>query len=371
EIFTNPEPEKKNQSADAGIPDHLRYLLSCSFMRHFPVEPLLSSPTACRAGCYRRNAVVVADSKACPDLVVIRSGFCRVMKRLMVNRNDSPRQPDDATSMSSGASGRSGGSSSSRASKAKVLAETRLPVLQPSSGPSYAKIDTGRAKPKSHQFNVESTKKGFGFENISGEGSLEFSSLRLSLPQLKPQQQQRPPPPLPPWLQKQRPPVPRLIVTTDDGRMDFSVDASNVEEVSAAVAASAPDAALTDQDEDKKCVAVEICILKPGDVFGLSDIMFKDEKIHEVEDSASVSLVSNGAECVLLSKAFFIQHAPERVQRRVRAAVQPYPNEQVFEQNYYTQVAWNRYRRTVFKLALNRALAAGANRKAAARSSVK
>uniref|UniRef100_A0A1I8ICR3 Cyclic nucleotide-binding domain-containing protein n=1 Tax=Macrostomum lignano TaxID=282301 RepID=A0A1I8ICR3_9PLAT len=274
EIFTNPEPEKKNQSADAGIPDHLRYLLSCSFMRHFPVEPLLSSPTACRAGCYRRNAVVVADSKACPDLVVIRSGFCRVMKRLMVNRNDSPRQPDDATSMSSGASGRSGGSSSSRASKAKVLAETRLPVLQPS-------------------------------------------------------------------------------------------------KVSAAVAASAPDAALTDQDEDKKCVAVEICILKPGDVFGLSDIMFKDEKIHEVEDSASVSLVSNGAECVLLSKAFFIQHAPERVQRRVRAAVQPYPNEQVFEQNYYTQVAWNRYRRTVFKLALNRALAAGANRKAAARSSVK
>uniref|UniRef100_A0A1I8FXX0 Cyclic nucleotide-binding domain-containing protein n=1 Tax=Macrostomum lignano TaxID=282301 RepID=A0A1I8FXX0_9PLAT len=262
--------------------------------------PLLSSPTACRAGCYRRNAVVVADSKACPDLVVIRSGFCRVMKRLMVNRNDSPRQPDDAISMSSNASGRSGGSSSSRASKAKVLAETRLPVLQPSSGPSYAKIDTGRAKPKSHH-----------------------------------------------------------------------VDASNVEEVSAAVAASAPDAALTDQDEDKKCVAVEICILKPGDVFGLSDIMFKDEKIHEVEDSASVSLVSNGAECVLLSKAFFIQHAPERVQRRVRAAVQPYPNEQVFEQNYYTQVAWNRYRRTVFKLALNRALAAGANRKAAARSSVK
>uniref|UniRef100_A0A1I8F6H8 Cyclic nucleotide-binding domain-containing protein n=1 Tax=Macrostomum lignano TaxID=282301 RepID=A0A1I8F6H8_9PLAT len=217
-------------------------------MRHFPVEPLLSSPTACRAGCYRRNAVVVADSKACPDLVVIRSGFCRVMKRLMVNRNDSPRQPDDATSMSSGASGRSG---------AAAVREHRRRSLN---------------------------------------------------------SQQRPPPPLPRGCKNSVPQCQDLSSPPTKFEWISGVDASNVEEVSAAVAASAPDAALTEQDEDKKLRCRGDLILKPGDVFGLSDIMFKDEKIHEVEDSAKrVQTVEFGP---------LWQRVPKR-------------NEQVFEQNYY------------------------------------
>ncbi|KAH9520426.1 hypothetical protein Btru_060747 [Bulinus truncatus] len=60
------------------------------------------------------------------------------------------------------------------------------------------------------------------------------------------------------------------------------------------------------------------------DVFGLDLVNFNNSV--EVE-STSVSLVSLGAECIMLSKSFYMKHANDKVKKRLSETVTPYPNE--------------------------------------------
>ena len=52
--------------------------------------------------------------------------------------------------------------------------------------------------------------------------------------------------------------------------------------------------------------------------------------------------VSNGAECIMLSKKFFITHANEQVKKLIRYQVQPYPTHAMLQENLQTQVGKNK-----------------------------
>lgn len=57
--------------------------------------------------------------------------------------------------------------------------------------------------------------------------------------------------------------------------------------------------------------------------------------------------VSRGAECIMLSKAFFVKHANEAVKKCIRESVRQYPEEDVFQDNLQIKENWIMYKKVV------------------------
>ncbi|XP_078495091.1 uncharacterized protein LOC100177622 [Ciona intestinalis] len=72
--------------------------------------------------------------------------------------------------------------------------------------------------------------------------------------------------------------------------------------------------------QENKEVCVHIQTLGERDIFGLLPILFDAS-----EGATSVSLVSEGSECILISKEFFLKHFDEELRERLVRMVQPYP----------------------------------------------
>ncbi|XP_045167047.1 uncharacterized protein LOC123530343 [Mercenaria mercenaria] len=84
---------------------------------------------------------------------------------------------------------------------------------------------------------------------------------------------------------------------------------------------------------EAKPVFVEANILTKGQVFGLADMLF--------ENQPHFSLVSNGAECIMIEKKFFLEHASQRLMVALRESTFPYPSEENLQANLETQMRWN------------------------------
>ncbi|XP_078692013.1 uncharacterized protein LOC144922229 [Branchiostoma floridae x Branchiostoma belcheri] len=87
---------------------------------------------------------------------------------------------------------------------------------------------------------------------------------------------------------------------------------------------------------ENKSVFVTVKTLGKGAVFGLSDFLF--------DEQPSLILVSNGAECVMISKKLYRRHANDELLRRLRTQIYPFPSEQELQQNLRDYVDWEAYR---------------------------
>jgi len=84
-------------------------------------------------------------------------------------------------------------------------------------------------------------------------------------------------------------------------------------------------------------VVVQIELLKPKDQFGLSMLLFDNTAV-------KCHLVSNGAECVLIKKSWFLKHANEATLRKLRNQIPPYPSQATLEQKMQDQANWDSFR---------------------------
>ncbi|RUS79937.1 hypothetical protein EGW08_012281, partial [Elysia chlorotica] len=91
---------------------------------------------------------------------------------------------------------------------------------------------------------------------------------------------------------------------------------------------------------------VYVQTLTKGDVFGLAQCLFCDQP--------SLCVVSNGADCLILNKKFFLDHCSSDLIRRLRVEVSPYPSEEKLQEDYVTRINWD-----VYKTALRREMHAG------------
>ncbi|CAI9740592.1 Hypothetical predicted protein [Octopus vulgaris] len=98
-------------------------------------------------------------------------------------------------------------------------------------------------------------------------------------------------------------------------------------------------------NNDNNYVNVQIDLLKCRDVFGLDTLVFDEYYILPATDS--VSLVSGGAEIVLLSKKFFIKNASELVKWQVRKQANSYPSNNDLVVKLESQQMWNDYKKSV------------------------
>ncbi|XP_028407159.1 cyclic nucleotide-binding domain-containing protein 2-like [Dendronephthya gigantea] len=84
-------------------------------------------------------------------------------------------------------------------------------------------------------------------------------------------------------------------------------------------------------------IVVQVEVLKPKDQFGLSSLLFNSK-------SVQCHLVSNGGECILISKEWLLRHASETTLRKMRAQIPPYPSQEELQQRLVDQANWNFYK---------------------------
>lgn len=75
--------------------------------------------------------------------------------------------------------------------------------------------------------------------------------------------------------------------------------------------------------------------LSPGDHFGLADLLF--------DKQPSLALVSNGCECILITKEFFVQNSNLEYLKKLKKQEAPYPKIEEFEYNYKIHLDWKRF----------------------------
>ncbi|CAG2255476.1 unnamed protein product [Mytilus edulis] len=80
----------------------------------------------------------------------------------------------------------------------------------------------------------------------------------------------------------------------------------------------------------------KIDLVTERECFGLQSLLF--------DDMPSLSLVSNGAECVLISKQFLKEHMDTETKRRLQSKIAPYPNLVQIRNAVDDKLAWKSYR---------------------------
>ena len=102
-------------------------------------------------------------------------------------------------------------------------------------------------------------------------------------------------------------------------------------------------------------IKLEVEILKEGDIFGIRDLIFNDN----FEMVNPMTLVSDGAECILIERKQFLKYLNEIGMSLLKISIMPYPSDEYFLRNYFDKEDWQNYRKnnfasTVRKLNLNK-----------------
>ncbi|XP_060557163.1 uncharacterized protein LOC132717657 isoform X2 [Ruditapes philippinarum] len=84
---------------------------------------------------------------------------------------------------------------------------------------------------------------------------------------------------------------------------------------------------------------VHVQTLTKGQVYGLADVILKDQP--------SFSVVSHGADCLLINKQFYLEHASEKLLRDMRQELCPYPTEEELQESLQVSVDWQAFKKTL------------------------
>eukprot|EP00731_Ephydatia_muelleri_P031151 Em0022g665a len=86
---------------------------------------------------------------------------------------------------------------------------------------------------------------------------------------------------------------------------------------------------------------IQLQLLQPKDMFGLSSLVYKDEP--------SVALVSNGGECVLISKSFILRHMTEEIRSKAARVIVQLPSQEAMLKRIREHQSWNVHKHSILK----------------------
>ncbi|KAM3934886.1 cyclic nucleotide-binding domain-containing protein 2-like [Leptodactylus fuscus] len=105
---------------------------------------------------------------------------------------------------------------------------------------------------------------------------------------------------------------------------------------SSAAATRQPVVSITQEDENVSQIFIHIQTLRAGEVFGLVYTIF--------EDTLGMALVSDGAECIVISKEFFKKQMTEDYIHKLSRQIQPYPTREMLQQKIQDHMKWQSYK---------------------------
>jgi len=298
---------------DGREPEHIRFLRSVPYLKDLPLQDLTTKHDVCIFHYFRRGVVIVKESKT-KWIYVVKSGSCRVLTHLSRKTAKFSRSVIDQE-------------------RQKAV----LPVIPVDDGDRRRALFTAagdRVRPTAWSPDLTRAKTEPSFTSqqdtdlslpaIVGEPekfkktakNIAIATIVSALPKEgneKEEQDQE---------ELQRSNTKRTNNTNKTWRKMSPSDNKN---------------GMSDPGQKGEQVVVQIELLKPKDQFGLSMVLF---------DSPAVKchLVSNGAECVLIKKSWFLQHANEALLRKLRHQIPPYPSQAKLEQKMQDQANWDSFK---------------------------
>ncbi|EDV21398.1 uncharacterized protein TRIADDRAFT_59984 [Trichoplax adhaerens] len=100
-------------------------------------------------------------------------------------------------------------------------------------------------------------------------------------------------------------------------------------------------------NNNERHIVVQIELLKPKDCFGLSTLEV-DKGV--IIDRPSLSLVSNGSECIMISKEFYLRYANDDVKSYLRSQIESYPSEDSLQQMWQDATNWKAYKNKMLEI---------------------
>lgn len=303
------------EGQDGGEAEHISHLRTrATFLKHWPVEVLRDHKDWCLFNYFRRGNVVVHDSRRSDWIYIVKSGSCTVLKRLQCVR---PRPSEVRTTTPERLQlPKIRTADMDLTDKQSSAPVTWLPTLSaarqrepPGEGITAIDLET----------MTEDATRDVTPDKPDGPVQTRHTTSRSSdnRPGYSPSKM---------WL----PP-----------RMSRQHHRNNTE---GSKFTERPIESDKDDVEPSPCF-IQLKKLVPGHTFGLEDVELDNDPC-DVQPT-SVTLVSNGAELILLSKKVFLKYANEKVQLYVREHRQRYPTEDALQDNLQSEVNWRSYRKHV------------------------
>ncbi|XP_029195239.2 cyclic nucleotide-binding domain-containing protein 2-like isoform X1 [Acropora millepora] len=298
---------------DGREPEHIRFLRSVPYLKDLPLQDLTTKHDVCIFHYFRRGVVIVKESKT-KWIYVVKSGSCRVLTHLSKKTAKFSRSAIDQE-------------------RQKAV----LPVIPLDDGDRRRALFTAagdRVRPTAWSPDLTRAKTEPSFTSqqdtdlslpaIVGEPekfkktakNVAIATIVSALPKEgneKEEQDQE---------ELQRLNTKRTNNTNQTWRKMSPSDDKN---------------GMSDPGQKGEQVVVQIELLKPKDQFGLSMVLFDNPAV-------KCHLVSNGAECVLIKKSWFLQHANEALLRKLRHQIPPYPSQAKLEQKMQDQANWDSFK---------------------------
>jgi len=279
---------------DGKEPEFISYLRKLPEFKLYPIEKIpTNKPKICAFTYFRVGVVICENSNESDFIVVIKSGFCRVMKRIKCVKADLNKfRPLKADINSDGRIRSkkrtlSGSMDHENAIKRSYTEWERkkdilLPTLEQQQVVNFRSAEQHQRKSNSTEINQETI-------------CVEYGECH------------------------------------DDEVLDKENDHCNAKSDE------------VDEDEEKgesyEHVYLHVQSLGPKNVFGLHPILFSQR-----EGATPVSLVSEGAECIIINKRYFKKHFDAEQRERLIRTVQPYPTEESLEKDMQIQANWDAYK---------------------------
>ncbi|XP_048761570.2 uncharacterized protein LOC125670440 isoform X2 [Ostrea edulis] len=93
-------------------------------------------------------------------------------------------------------------------------------------------------------------------------------------------------------------------------------------------------------EADLHPVFIVVQVLEKGQYFGIANMIYQDQP--------SMSLVSNGAECIMISKKFFMEKKTDATMRSIYQSESPFPNDETLQRQLQSYVNWQSHRKRVY-----------------------
>ncbi|XP_067661280.1 cyclic nucleotide-binding domain-containing protein 2-like [Haliotis asinina] len=283
DIFMNVETNKE--------PEHITFLRSVDTLRGWPLEVLpYNDPKTCIYTYFRRGVLLCKESNATDWIYVILTGSCRVLKSLYATKPT--YEKNDYTE------------------KNKINTDCARfgSVSLPLSSRNTPEECVPRSLAKSRHRRRNEKKTGRRRQAVT------------CLPVITARSQED--------LEKSAEDHVRELdqILKNDSLIDLFNEIP-------------PRKKSSSNSDGQEKVFVQIQKLGPKEIYGLEQAVFS-----MMGTTTNTSLVSDGAECVLINRKFFLHHLSESTAKRMRRMIQPIPSDDSLQQKLQTKANWEAFK---------------------------
>ncbi|MGH0114850.1 UNVERIFIED_CONTAM: hypothetical protein FKN15_064092 [Acipenser sinensis] len=324
------------------------FLSELKFLKGWPLQLLEDNPGKCVVKHFKRGAVILQTSSITDWIYIVRSGSCSVMKVFKMDQGVEAIFPAKRKKQSS----------------IFQAASTLVHPGTPTEGHEHEKIILDKHTTKTQQ-KKRTVRHDEGKENAPSvshrTGLIDFNPQRPVNGSRSPENQV--------WgvtedsecgLRERHPNTIVLETKMDDKSSKVNKLPSPMKSayLRARLVVPSPVSEKLEAEKDKtdemnlskttimKPAFIMIDTLVKGSVFGLSDFLFSDQP--------SCYIISNGAECLQISKKFYLDNASQDVLDKLRQQQHPYPGEKELLERLQKEMQWQAFRKLAICSTLQR-----------------